>query len=67
MLSSISAENCFFVFLFFFLQRAPLNYGLVTDWVTISLWVFSHLGFQLVHCALMGKLYTVLYLNHSEH
>lgn len=54
-LSSISAEN-----LFFFLQSgAPLNYGLVTDRVTVRLWVSSHLRFQLVRCAVMGKLYTV--------
>lgn len=61
-LSSISAEN-----LFFLLQSGtPLNYGLVTDRVTVRLQVFSHFRFQLVHCALMGKLYTVLYLNHSK-
>lgn len=45
-LSSISAENLFF----FFLQSGtPLNYGLVTDRVTVRLRVFSHLRFQSVH------------------
>lgn len=61
-LSSISVEN-----LFFFMQNgAPLNYGLVTDRVAVRLWVFFHLRFQLVHCAVMRKLYIVLYLNHSK-